>query len=204
MTIRRHLLGFLTLTACVARVSPVSADDVGVTSARLLELAEGGYALEADASPALLPLLRPPVFPERFTAAPPSYRQVGITLLVRYEFGGSDVPLQSGDVLLLPWGRSAVLLTARWTDGTVQRGMFPRSPAGIRVPIEALKPVEHSALAVARRHHGAGLEGLGSRSGAYSTRSKPITLLSAHSRRTSGNASRGVSPPGSGVPVPAA
>ncbi len=162
MTIRRLLLGFLTLTACVARVSPVSADDVGVTSARLLELAEGGYALEADASPALLPLLRPPVFPERFTAAPPSYRQVGITLLVRYEFGGSDVPLQSGDVLLLPWGRSAVLLTARWTDGTVQRGMFPRSPAGIRVPIEALKPVEHSALAVARRHHGAGLEGLGS------------------------------------------
>ncbi len=82
--------------------------------------------------------------------------------MVRYEFGGADVPLQPGDVLLLPWGRSAVLLTARWKDGTVQRGMFPRSPAGIRIPVDALRPVEHSALSVARHHLGAGLQGIGS------------------------------------------
>jgi hypothetical protein len=86
---------------------------------------------------------------------------VGVSLVVRYEFGGSEIPLRAGEVLLLPWGRSAVLLTARWNDGTVQRGMFPRSPPGIRVPVEALKPVEHSAAEVARRHLGAGLERLG-------------------------------------------
>jgi hypothetical protein len=134
---------------------------VGIASARLLERADGGFTLEADASPALLPLFRPPVVPERFTAARPVYRRVGVSLVVRYEFEGSEIPLRTGDVLLLPWGRSAVLLTARWNDGTVQRGMFPRSPAGIRVPIETLKPVEHSAVEVARRHLGAGLEGVG-------------------------------------------
>lgn len=162
MIARRLLPGILALAACVAVAAPAAADDVGVTSARLLELADGGYALEADASPALLPLIGPPVVPERFTAAKPVYKQVGVTLVVRYEFGGSGVPLQVGDVLLLPWGRSAVLLTARWKDGTVQHGMFPRSPAGIRVPVEALRQVEHSALSVARQHLGEGLQGVGS------------------------------------------
>ncbi len=159
MTARRLIP--LVLATLAAWPLSLSADDVGIASARLLERADGAFALEADASPALLPLFRPPVVPERFTAARPVYRRVGVSLVVRYEFEGSEIPLRAGDVLLLPWGRNAVLLTARWNDGTVQRGMFPRSPAGIRVPIETLKPVEHSAVEVARRHLGAGLEGVG-------------------------------------------
>lgn len=159
MTARRLIP--LVLAALVAGPLSLSADDVGIASARLLERADGGFALEADASPALLPLFRPPVVAERFSAARPVYRRVGVSLVVRYEFEGSETPLRAGDVLLLPWGRNAVLLTARWNDGTVQRGMFPRSPAGIRVPIETLKPVERSAVEVARRHLAAGLEGVG-------------------------------------------
>jgi hypothetical protein len=137
----------------VLLVFPTSADDVGITSARLVELADGGYALEADVAPRMVAALREPVVPERFTLAErPIYRRVGVVLVVRYEFGGSDQALEAGDMLLLPWARSAVLLTARWSDGTVRRGMFPRSAAGIKVPIEALKPVERSAPAISRSH----------------------------------------------------
>jgi hypothetical protein len=97
--------------------------------------------------------LREPVVPERFTLAErPSYRRVGANLVVRHEFGGSEQALEAGDVLLLPWARSAVLLTAHWGDGTVRRAMFPRGAAGIKVPIETLKPIEQTALAVARNH----------------------------------------------------
>jgi hypothetical protein len=145
-----------------APATPVIADDVGITSARLLELADGGYAIEADVSPRMVAALRAPVVPERFTRIDkPSYRRVGVGLVARYEFGGSDIPLQAGDTLLLPWARSAVLLTTKWRDGTSQRAMFPRGPVGIRVPIEALRPVERSPLAVARQHLGAALDGAG-------------------------------------------
>jgi len=161
MILLRHPARVLWLLALVAVASaPALADDVGVTTARLIELADGGYALEADVAPLQVAALRPPIVPERFTAvARPSYRRVGVGLVVRYEFGGSDRPLEAGDVLLLPWARSAVLLTARWRDGEVHRAMFPRGPAGIRVPIETIRPVERSAAQVARRQVGTGLAG---------------------------------------------
>jgi hypothetical protein len=153
----------LSLLAFLAAAAPTAvADDVGITSARLLELTDGGYALEADVPPMLVGALRPPIVPERFSLADrPTYRRVGVGLIVRYEFRGSNSALVPGDVLLLPWARSAVLLTARWRDGEVHRAMFPRDAAGIRVPIEALRPVERSAASVARRHFGAGLDGAG-------------------------------------------
>jgi len=155
---RLPLSALILLALLVIPAAPVAADDVGLTSARLTELADGGYALEADITPYLLPALRPPLVPERFTSVgKPQYRRVGVGLVVRYEFGGSDEPLSPGDTLLLPWGRSAVLMTARWADGEVHRAMFPRQAAGIRVPIETLRPVAQTATEVARRHIGAGL-----------------------------------------------
>ena len=142
---------------------PALADDVGIASARLVELADGGFALEVDIPPVLLRAIKAPVVPDRFTLAEgPVIRRIGVGLVVRYEFGGSDRPLAAEDVLLLPWARSAVLLTARWRDGSVQRAMFPRGAVGIRVPIETLKTIERSAAAVARQHVGDGLRWDGS------------------------------------------
>jgi hypothetical protein len=140
------------------------ADDVGVTAARLLELEDGSYAIEADVSPLQVAALRPPVVPERFTSAGrPSYRRVGVGLVVRYQFRGSGKALEPSEVLLLPWARSAVLLTARWRDGTVHRAMFPRGPAGIRVSVAMLRPKpERSRIEVARHHVGLGLSRLSS------------------------------------------
>jgi hypothetical protein len=157
----RSRLGCFLAVLFLATVQPSIADDVGITSARLIELGEGGYALEADISPRMVAALRPPVVPGRFTLAErPTYRRVGVGLVVRYEFGGSEQPLQAGDALLLPWARSAVLLTARWRNGTVQRAMFPRRVVSIPIPIEVLKPVERTAVEVARQHFGLGFERL--------------------------------------------
>ncbi len=143
------LLGLLLAVG----VRPAPADDVGITSARLIELGNGGYALEADVSPRLVAALRPPVVPERFVrVGKPKYRRVGAGLVVRYEFGAPGQSLEAGDVLLLPWSRSAVLLTAHWRDGSAQRGMFPRDIAFIPIPIEVLKPSLRTEIEVARQH----------------------------------------------------
>lgn len=157
-----HVLLFTTsllMTSLAAMTLPAIADDVGVTPARLVELEDGSYVLEADVSPPQIAALRPPVVPERFRLTErPSYRRVGMGLVVRYTFGGSATALEAGDVLLLPWARSAVLLTARWRNGEVHRALLPRGAAGIRVPIEALKPVERAAMATARHALFAGLD----------------------------------------------
>lgn len=145
-------------TILLGPVALVWADDVGVSTARLREMAPGRYALEVDASAALVPLFRPPVAPEGFTVSRPRYRQVGVVLVVRYELESAHRVLEPGDALLLPWGRSALLLTARWRDGAVHRGMFPRGPSGIRIPIDALRPVDRSPLAVAFHHFRGGFD----------------------------------------------
>ena len=56
------------------QVAPLCADDVGLTSARLLEIDSGEYALEADITPALVPALSPPVLPERCLRTRPPVR----------------------------------------------------------------------------------------------------------------------------------
>ena len=45
---------------------PALADDVGIASARLVELADGGFALEADIPPVLFGAIKTPVVPDRF------------------------------------------------------------------------------------------------------------------------------------------
>ena len=140
----------LVWAALIATSGEGRADDVGVTSARLTELANGRYALEADISPSKVGALRPPIVPERYQLfGRPRYTRGGAGLTVRYEFGGSDQPLRAGDVLLLPWARSAVLLTSRWLDGLVQRAMFPRGSTGIRIAIATLRPEVRSPARVA-------------------------------------------------------
>ena len=156
----RWLLFACLLTAGLA--PRASADDSGITEARLFELEGGRYALEADVPAATLAALRPPIVPERFEAiGRPEYRPLGFGLTARYEFGGSDRPLGAGDRLLLPWGRSAVLLTARWRDGEVQRAMFVRGPAGIPIDVAELRPVEHGPFEHMRAQAGAAFSGAG-------------------------------------------
>ncbi|MEM9383000.1 MAG: hypothetical protein AAGB93_23830, partial [Planctomycetota bacterium] len=148
----------LALLALVALAPAVRADDTGLTEARLIELADGGLAIEAEVPPALLAALRAPLFPERFGApSRPEYGQLGFGITVRWEVGPAEPPLGSGDVVVLPWARSAAIIDARWADGTRGRALFPGSYGVIRVRVDALRAgaAEPRALAVAHVRDGA-------------------------------------------------
>ena len=129
-----------TVLTALTLATGVRADDVGITTARLYELGEGRYAIEADVSSNLVSALAPPVLPARFeVVSRADYQPAGAWIVVRYEFSTEQEPLGPQDSILLPWGRSAVLLTARWIDGETHRAMFSRSPAGIRVSVSSLR-----------------------------------------------------------------
>ena len=141
----------VVLVAAAAMLG-VRADDVGVTSARLFELPGGEYALEADITPDLAGALAPPIVPARFTDLGAAvYRRVGPTLVVRYTFAGSDEPLHGDDVLLLPWARPALLLTAHLAGDRPQSAMFDADLAGFRIPLSRFRPLEYTATEDARR-----------------------------------------------------
>ncbi|MEM1447893.1 MAG: hypothetical protein AAGI22_02215 [Planctomycetota bacterium] len=151
----------LALLALLYLAPSASADDTGLTEARLIERADGGVAIEAEVPPALLAALRAPLFPERFGApSRPEYGQLGFGITVRWEVEAAEDPLGPGDVIVLPWARSAVIIDARWADGTRGRALFPGSFGVIRVRVDQLRAgaAEPRALALAHVRDGAGPE----------------------------------------------
>ena len=88
-----QLLRLLCISAwlVLALATLAQADDVGITSARLLELSDGRYALEADVSPMMVAVLGNPVLPPRFTLADrPVYRRTGAAMVVQRRFEESS------------------------------------------------------------------------------------------------------------------
>ncbi len=131
--------------ACLVVAAAAMADDVGISSARLIEESPGVYLVEVDATPALAPAFRPPIFPTRFvTVGEPESEKVGAGLQIRYRFQATDQPLITGEALLLPWSRTRIALTVRWADGEVRQGLFARGPTGIRVPVAVLREVSRT------------------------------------------------------------
>lgn len=109
-----------------------SADDVGITKARLIQEAEKRYVLEADVTQALVWAIKAPVFPDRFQVSKLEYISRAGWIVVQATTTGE--PLSAQDEILLPWVRNGVALTVQWMDGSVHQGLFLRSLEGIRVP----------------------------------------------------------------------
>ncbi len=125
--------------------APCHADNVGITTARLIETAAGSYALEVDSSPALLPAFAAPVLPERFQGSlATAYDQQSRFVMIQYRFACPGSPLTPTDEILLPWGQMGVSLTAQWADGQFHRALFLRRLDGIPVPIRLLRAVNLS------------------------------------------------------------
>lgn len=124
----------------------VSADDAGLITARIFELSEQRYSVEVDVSPQLQSVLSEPIFPDGFEAGEVEYSQRGAMLHVAYPFRGERL-LESGDVLVLPWGRTGALVYFTDQNGTETSAMFLNDLVGIPVAMAELKEAESSTSA---------------------------------------------------------
>jgi hypothetical protein len=120
------------------------ADDVGINSARLIQLSDSSYLFETEFSQQLAIEYELPVFPERFTVTYPEVEEKFGWLTIKTTFTTSGQGLNSKDEIILPWRRNGVSLTVQWLDGTIHQGLFLRSLDGIHLPMDLLMSTEKS------------------------------------------------------------
>ena len=151
---------FLLLLVCGLSPLPTRADDVGITNARLIEIDSGHYVLETNIPYNLYFAIAEPVLPARFQFdREPEIKRSGNLMRIRYHFSSPGGALNSEDVIILPWKRSAVFLAAQWQDGTTSNGLFSARLDVINVPIGLLRsqkqPNRNILTAFARKglHH---------------------------------------------------
>ena len=143
--------------ALMAGTGPVMADDVGITKARLIQVAETRYVLEADVPQALVWSIKAPIFPDRFQVSELEYSSQTGWIVVQATATTTENPLSSQDEILLPWLRNGAALTAQWLDGTIRQGLFLRSLEGIHVPLQLLMTTPQSRADMFAEHFRAGL-----------------------------------------------
>ncbi len=144
----------------VAGASEASADDVGVTKARLIQKAERSYVLEADVTQMQVWAIKTPVFPDRFHVSRLEYvRQAG-WIVAKATATTKGEPLSARDDILLPWMRNGAAVTVQWLDGSVHQGLFLRSAEGIRIPLRMLMPATQSLRELCTEHFTIGLKHL--------------------------------------------
>jgi HupE / UreJ protein len=151
----RAALGWV-MVAWLALPWAAAAHDLGVARALLQETSGGRYVLEIE-PPALAELFAPPELPARCVPDDAQGTSGPDRAVLRYAFTCAPAPLTAGDVLVLPWQRQGVMLTARWADGSSARQFFPRTSAVIEVPLVALHAGSGSIGDAARRYLGLGI-----------------------------------------------
>jgi len=137
------------------------ADDVGITSVRLIQVSDSSYVFETDANQTVIWAIKAPIFPERFTVSEMEYAENEGWIIARVTATTSGEPLNHKDEILLPWARNGVSLTTQWKDGTLGRGFFRRSLDGIHIPMNVLLQVEKTDMEIGRESFMLGLEHIG-------------------------------------------
>ncbi len=117
----------------------VFADDIGINAVRLIQLSDSTYIFETDFTQQVVYDFEIPIFPERFKVSQPVFTDKAGLLTITLNVSTSGRPLNSKDVILLPWRRNGASVTVRWLDGTISQGLFLRTIEGIRIPITILK-----------------------------------------------------------------
>lgn len=152
-----RLVSALLLLSLLAAGRTVSAHDLGVSEAYLVEGPNGHYILNVAATPAFAHLFGEPRLPERcaFTDDPRARRGADT---LRYAFACTGRPLSLDDRLVLPWQREGVLLTARWDNGAVATRFFPARGGTIAIDLQPLQAVSGAFADVASRYTVLGIE----------------------------------------------
>jgi hypothetical protein len=112
--------------------------DLGASEAHLTEELGGRYTLIAYIPTSLAHLIVEPRLPDRCALAddPRARRQNG---QVRYVFDCGGAPLTVDDILVLPWKREGILLSAHWHDGTSASRFFTARSGLITVALSSLQ-----------------------------------------------------------------
>jgi len=138
------------VTSVVRDVDVTSvAHDVDVTSvARVFldEIGEGRYLLSVVDTKVPPITDRPGVLPAR--CAPVPVEDVEILVVSGFVFE-CDSPLDSNDVLILPWSLAGVVVLARWSDGSDGSGYFRGRRGFVPVALGDLRADGGSGLRVA-------------------------------------------------------
>ena len=117
----------------------VFADDIGINAVRLIQLSDSTYIFQTDFTQQVIYDFEIPIFPDRFQVSKPEFVDKAGLFTITLNVSTSGRPLNSKDVILLPWRRNGVSMTAKWLDGTIYQGLFLRTIEGIRIPIDLLK-----------------------------------------------------------------
>ena len=130
------LSGLLFIAFCT---NNAFADDIGINAVRLIQLSDSTYVFETDFAQKIVYDFEIPIFPERFKVSQPEFLDKAGLFTIKLNVSTSGRPLNSKDVILLPWRRNGVSVTVRWLDGTISQGLFLRTIEGISIPINQLK-----------------------------------------------------------------
>ena len=149
------LSGVLVIAFCT---NNAFADDIGINAVRLIQLSDSTYVFETDFAQQIVYDFEIPIFPERFQVSQPEFLDKAGLFTIKLNVSTSGRPLNSKDVILLPWRRNGVSVTVRWLDGTISQGLFLRTIEGISIPINLLKQNTKTTTEVIRESIALGLK----------------------------------------------
>ncbi|WP_193210660.1 HupE/UreJ family protein [Luteolibacter marinus] len=146
----------LVLVVWMAGLLPLAAHDVGVMKLRFEELGDARYQLRYLAPPGSPESQASPVLPERGAWEEEPELPAGLVKLIFTTVDGG--PLESGDVVRLPWRRDGVMVEAFWRNGETHRQYFRAGPDGIELRIGELSSGTGGSAEAAGRYVRMGAE----------------------------------------------
>ena len=138
--------------------SKLFADDPGIAKVRLIQQNDTSYIFEVDIPQAFLGSFREPVLPQGFTITTPEREFQSGWVTLKAKIISPKRGFQPDDVILLPWARNAVDITAQWLDGKTFKGFFARTMNGILVPLNQVMSVQLSTKEVIKSYFVSGLK----------------------------------------------
>ncbi|MBK3517803.1 HupE/UreJ family protein [Carboxylicivirga marina] len=137
------------------------ADDPGIAKVRLIQKSDTTYIFEVDIPQVFLGSFKEPILPQGFNISTPSREFQSEWVTLKAEISSSNRGFEAEDVLLLPWARNAVDITAQWLDGKTFKGFFTRTLNGIHVPLNQIMEVQYSTTDLLKTYFVTGLKHYG-------------------------------------------
>ena len=157
MTRNRLIIVFCLLVQVFLPELAIS-HDLGIARVSLMQDGRTQYRIEAK-----LPLVDTPpapIFPSRFEVSqePDAVIPDGVVALYSWSARTSAEPLETSDVILLPWARDGAFVTATWMDGSSSGHFFRLGAGGTTIDVGRLGGAPPPFLDTVGRYGWLGIE----------------------------------------------